>query len=128
MEQYLIDTNVVSDYFSASLPTCGLHFLDTVIDAVPNLSVITQIELLCWKTDQNTEKRVKDFVTDSDVLDITLDVIMHCVNIRRDKKVKTPDAIIAGTALAYDLILISNNEKDFRNIKGLKFINPFNVQ
>jgi len=128
MEQYLIDTNVVSDYFSASLPTSGLHFLDTVIDAVPNISVITQIELLCWKTDQNTEKRVKDFITDSDVLDITPDVIMHCVNIRRDKKVKTPDAIIAGTALAYDLILISNNEKDFSNIKGLKFINPFNVQ
>lgn len=128
MEQYLIDTNVVSDYFSASLPISGLHFLDTVIDAVPNISVITQIELLCWKTDQNTEKKVKDFITDSDVLDITPDVIMHCVNIRRDKKVKTPDAIIAGTALAYDLILVSNNEKDFSNIKGLKFINPFNVQ
>lgn len=57
MEQYLIDTNVISDYFSASLPETGLQFMDTVIDAVPNLSVISQIELLCWKTDavkQNT--------------------------------------------------------------------------
>jgi hypothetical protein len=51
MERYLIDTNVVSDYFSASLPASGLQFMDSVIDVVPNLSVITQIELLCWKTE-----------------------------------------------------------------------------
>jgi len=127
MEQYLIDTNVVSDYFSASLPTNGLDFMDMVIDAIPKLSVITQIELLCWKTDSLTEQRVKDFIEDSAVLDITPNVIMHCVNIRRNKKVKTPDAIIAATALAYDLTLISNNEKDFINIKGLKFINPYKV-
>lgn len=30
MEQYLIDTNVVSDYFSASLSATGINFLDTV--------------------------------------------------------------------------------------------------
>lgn len=45
MERYLIDPNVVSDYFSASLPASGLQFMDSVIDVVPNLSVITQIEL-----------------------------------------------------------------------------------
>ena len=127
MEQYLIDTNVVSDYFSASLPTNGLDFMDMVIDAGPNLSVITQIELLCWKTDSIIEQRVKDFIEDCAVFDISPKVIMQCVNIRRNKKVKTPDAIIAGTSLAYDLILISNNEKDFSNIQGLKLINPFKV-
>ena len=125
MERYLIDTNVVSDYFSASLPVSGLQFMDSVIDAVPNLSVITQIELLCWKTDTAKEQRVKDFITDSDILDITPDVIMHCVNIRRNKKIKTPDAIIAATALAYGYTLITNNEKDFNNIEDLKIINPF---
>ena len=31
MEQFLIDTNVVSDYFSASLSDAGMLFLDTVI-------------------------------------------------------------------------------------------------
>lgn len=101
--------------------------MDSVIDVVPNLSVITQIELLCWKTISLTEQRVKDFIEDSAILDITPNVIMHCVNIRRNKKVKTPDAIIAATALAYDLTLISNNEKDFSKIKGLKFINPYKI-
>ena len=66
MEQYLIDTNVISDYFSASLPTRGLQFIDSVIDAIPNLSVISQIELLCWKTDNANEQRVKDFINEKD--------------------------------------------------------------
>lgn len=51
MGQYIIDTNVISDYFSASLPETSMQFMDFVIDETPNLSVITQIELLCWKTD-----------------------------------------------------------------------------
>jgi len=127
MEQYLIDTNVISDYFSASLPVRGLLFVDSVIDVVPNLSVISQIELLCWQTDVANEQRVKDFITDSVIFDITPTVILQCVNIRRNKKVKTPDAIIAATALAYGYTLISNNEKDFNNIEGLKIVNPFKV-
>lgn len=127
MEQYLIDTNVISDYFSASLPENGLQFMDSVFDAIPKLSIITQIELLCWKTDPGKEQKVKDFIADSIILDITSDVILHIVNIRRNKKVKTPDAIIAATALVHGCTLITNNEKDFNNIKGLKIVNPFKV-
>ena len=44
MEQYLMDTNVISDYFSASFSKTGMAFMDTAIDAIPNLSVITQKE------------------------------------------------------------------------------------
>ena len=127
MEHYLIDTNVVSDYFSASFSAAGMALMDTAIDAVPNLSVITQIELLCWKTDAATEQKVKDFIADSVVLDITPDVITQCVSLRKGKKIKTPDAIIAATALAYGYTIITNNEKDLANIKGLKIVNPHKV-
>ncbi len=127
MEQYLIDTNVVSDYFSASFSRAGMKFMDKVIDAVPNLSVITHIELLCWKTDVTTEQKVKDFITDSLVWDISTEVIAQCVKLRKGKKIKTPDAIIAATTLAYGYTLITNNEKDFASIKGLKIINPMKL-
>ncbi len=125
MERYLIDTNVVSGYLSASFSTVGLALMDVAIDAVPNISVITQIELLCWNTDEDTLQKVKDFISDSNVLNINLDVIAECVRLRRTKKIKTPDAIIAATALVYDYQLITNNEKDFENIKGLKIVNPY---
>jgi hypothetical protein len=124
MEQYLIDTNAVCDYFSASFPSDGMTVMDTVIDSVPNISVITQIELLCWETDESNMQSVENFIGDSTILDISRDVILQCVNLRKSKKIKTPDAIIAATALAYNCVLITNNEKDFGNIKGLKIINP----
>jgi len=127
MEQYLIDTNEVSHYFSASLLPAGMAIMDAAVDAVPNFSVITQIELLCWKTDTETEQGVKDFIEDSNVLNITTEIIEACVTLRKGRKIKTPDAIIAATALAYGYTLITNNEKDFTNIKGLKVLNPYKL-
>lgn len=119
-----MDTNVVSDYFSASFSVAGMALMDTAIDAVPNISVITQIELLCWNTDEATTQNVQNFIADSVVLDISTEVIAQCVALRKGKKIKTPDAIIAATALAYGFTLITNNEKDFVNIRGLKLVNP----
>ena len=127
MEQFLIDTNAISDYFSAALPAKGVQLMDYVIDEIPNISLISQIELLCWKTDVVKEQKIKDFIADSVILNITPNVITHCVNIRRNKKVKTPDAIIAATAIAHGYTLITNNEKDFTNITGLKIINPHKI-
>lgn len=124
MEQYLMDTNVVSDYFSASFSAAGMALMDAAIDAIPNISIITQIELLCWNTDEVTTQNVQSFIADSVVLDISPDVITQCVALRKGKKIKTPDAIIAATALAYGYTLITNNEKDFAGIKGLRFVNP----
>jgi len=101
--------------------------MDIAINAIPNLSIITEIELLFWKTDFATEQKVKTFINDSVVLNITPDVIKQCVELRRNKKIKTPDAIIAATALAYEYILITVNEKDFANIPNLKIINPYKL-
>ena len=124
MEQYLIDTNVVSDYFSDSLPLNSIQLLDSIIDAIPNLSIITQIELLCWNVDTLTAQKVNNFIQDSVVIDISPDVIAHCVTLRKTKKIKTPDAIIAATALANNYTLITNNERDFANVVNLKILNP----
>ena len=120
MEQYLIDTNVVSDYLSASLPAAGIDFLDTVIDAIPNLSVISQIELLCWNTDKATTENVKNFIDDSVILDISPDVIAHCVALRKGKKIKTPDAIIAATTLAYGYNPYHQQRKRFCKYQRIK--------
>lgn len=124
MEQFLIDTNVVSDYLSASFSEKAMSFMDEAINQVPNLSVITEIELLCWKTDSSTEEKVRAFIAESTVVNIGNDVIASCVKIRKGKKIKTPDAIIAATAIAYNYTLITNNEKDFAGIEGLSLRNP----
>jgi predicted nucleic acid-binding protein len=128
MGDYLIDTNAVSDYLSASLPEAGMAFMDTVIDGQYQLSVISEIELRSWRTDRSTEMRVSDFIEDGRVLSITPDVIRDCVQLRRQRRMKTPDAIIAATALANRYILITANTKDFAGINGLTLINPHQVE
>jgi len=127
MERYLIDTNVVSDYFSSSLPEDGLQLMDQVINAVPNLSVITQIELLSWKISANIEEKVTEFITDSVILDLKSEIVNSCIRLRRNHMAKTPDAIIAVTALVNEFTLITNNEKDFPMIANLKIINPHSL-
>ena len=79
---------------------------------------------MCWNTDTATTENVQNFIADSVVLDISPDVVSQCISIRKGKKIKTTDAIIAATALAYGYTNIINDEKDFSNIKGLKVINP----
>lgn len=44
--QYLIDTNVGIDYLGKKLPLSGMNFMNGIIDDVPNVSVITKIEVL----------------------------------------------------------------------------------
>jgi len=46
------------------------------------------------------------------------------VEIRKHHRIKLPDAIIAATAMAGNLVLISRNTDDFKNL-DLKVLNPF---
>ncbi|MFM9836651.1 MAG: PIN domain-containing protein [Cyclobacteriaceae bacterium] len=51
-------------------------------------------------------------------------IIEKTIELRKTHKTKLPDAIIAATAIVYDLTLISRNTSDFKNIEGLKVIDP----
>jgi len=56
---------------------------------------------------------------------LTEEVEKQTIQIRKIKKIKLPDAIIAATAMVYNLTLVTHNMDDFKSIQGLKIINPF---
>ncbi len=125
MGRYLIDNNVISHYFSGMLPEKSMTFVADVIDHIPNISVITEIEALSWiNPDKSKENVVKEFIHEANILAISPAIVRHCVAIRRSRKIKTPDAIIAATAIANNFILISD-DGGFDGIPGLQVINPF---
>lgn len=108
--KYLWDTNTVIYYLQQQFPPSAEKFIDSILpDSQPAISVITEIELLCWKT--ATEKDIK----------------FKTAELRKAYKIKLPDAIIAATALVYDLTLITRNVSDFKNIDELNVINPHEV-
>lgn len=65
-----------------------------------------------------------EFVNDSTVLALTPEVVQACIKLRRERKMRTPDAIIAATAIMHNLVLLTDNEIDFLNIPQLEVINP----
>jgi predicted nucleic acid-binding protein len=126
MDKYLIDNNVISNYFSNAFSERATSLLAKLIDEVPNLSVITKIEALSWRSPNLTKENiVRIFVNSSNIIPLTDTIVEKCIDIRRNCKVKTPDAIIAATALVKDFILLTS-DSDFNRIPNLKVINPFN--
>ena len=53
--------------------------------------------------------------------------INKTIELRKNLKIKIPDAIIAATALTNDLILVTRNTDDFRNMTGLEVMNPWDI-
>lgn len=126
-QQYLIDTNALIDYLGKRLPDNGMDFVNTIIDAVPNVSVITKIEVLGFNAPDKHYQLLVQFMNDASVLELSNKVVEESINIRKNHKIKLPDAIIAATALVNNLVIISRNVSDFKNIKNLQLIDPHNL-
>jgi predicted nucleic acid-binding protein len=123
-QHYLIDSNAVIDYLSGNLPPKGMGLMNQIINDIPNISVITKIEVLGYKTTDEAYKLLSNFINDSTVIALHDEIVENTIEIRKEHKIKTPDAIIAATALSCGFTLISRNEKDFKNITNLALLNP----
>ena len=104
-----------------------MDFMNSVIDAVPNISVVTKIEVLGFNAPERHYYTLFSFINDSTVFDLNNNVVDESILIRKKYKTKLPDAIIAATALVYDLTLITRNTSDFKNISELKTIDPHSL-
>ena len=120
MEQViLVDTNVISRYFNASLDDELVVILET---SVSKISVITRIELLSWdKYNTNQLNIIYDFISNCDIIPLDENIILKTIEIRKKYKIKLPDEIIEATSIVSNATLISL-DNDFKNIKGLKII------
>ena len=123
--KYLVDTNSIIDAQMGKIPEKGSQFLGEIINENFTISFITYIEVLGYK---DVPQTTQDFMELADVIEIDKAIINVCIELRKRKKIKLPDAIIAATALANNLILISRNTKDFEDISGLTCINPYELK
>lgn len=123
------DTNTVIYYLQQQFSPSAEKFMDKLVnEARPVIASITEIELLCWKS--ATEKDLEvlhNFIDDALVIELEQPIKYKTADIRKKHKIKLPDAIIAATALVYELTLVSRNISDFKNIEGLQLINPWDA-
>lgn len=121
---YLLDTNVIIDFLNSRLPTKGR---DLISEIEPIISVITRIELFASSKISETENvKLLQFIDVVKIIEIIdKDIVNEVIAIRRKRKVKLPDAIIAATAITNNLILLTRNTADFEKIERLSILNPF---
>lgn len=124
-KKYLIDTNILLEYVAGSLPDDAHTFVEEVINQEFNISVINRIEVLGH---ESAVDELTDFLSLANTYPLTQDVEEETIKLRRYKKIKLPDAIIAATALTNGLTVISRNIRDFQNISGLICINPHDLE
>jgi len=124
-QRYLIDSNAASDFLDGLLPPKGRNLLNK---AEPFISIITQIEVFSYKElSVDNKRKLTVFVENATVFEVDELVALKTINLRLNYKIKLADAIIAATALHYHLTLITHNTSDFKKIKGLKLIDPYNI-
>ncbi len=127
-KRYLIDSNVIIDYTALRLPEKGSDFVENLFDTDFLISVATKIEVLGFNDVPEKLVAMEEFVNSATTLSLDELVTKQTINLRREyKKLKLGDAIIAATALVHNLIVISRNISDFKNITGLQVIDPHNL-
>ena len=86
---------------------------------------ITKIEALGFPTIPANELLLLSSLFDeSKTLDLTTPVVTQAIKLRQAKMMTLGDAIIAATAIEYNLELWTANTDDFKHIENLRVINP----
>jgi predicted nucleic acid-binding protein len=128
-QRYILDTNTVIDYVGDKLPQNSALAMDKLVNDELNISIIVRIETLGFNGEESEMQKLKDFLSLSKIYCVDDFVADKTIDLRKTyRKLKLGDAIIAATALANNLTLISRNTKDFEDISGLTCINPYELK
>ncbi len=126
LKKYCVDSDILIDYLRG-LEAARSFLLKSREEAVLNISVISVAEIYAGKETTSAIKRllIDQFLSNFYVIGVDSQIAKVAGIIRRDYNKPFADAIIAATALAYDLRLVTKNVRHFREIKSLNVLSPY---
>ena len=104
----LFDTNILIDHLSG-VDRAGAELRRYQDRAI---SIITWMEVMAGSNSED-ESRIRAFLSAFRCLPVTTEVAERSFAVRRQRKLKLPDAIILATAETADRLLITRNTRDF---------------
>lgn len=121
-KRYLIDTAAFSKYLTGRLSEISTSLMSEILPVEFLVSVITRMELKSWLSgDDEMENTIEKTLRIAVIFDLSEEIILKTIEIRRKVKIKLPDAIIAATAIVNGFTLLSTNDKDFVKVPKLKY-------
>lgn len=126
-QQFLVDSNTIIDYVGNKIPEASSLILDTYFNDNLSVSIISKIEVLGFNDNYEEIIKLNEFIELANIFYIDEIIADKTIELRKKYKIKLPDAIIAATAIVYNLILVSRNITDFNKIEGINIINPYTL-
>jgi predicted nucleic acid-binding protein len=118
----LLDSNIV--IYSAQPENEFLRQL--IAEKAPAVSAVSYVEVLGYHLLTDAERDHFDaFFAEARLLPLSQPVLDTAVRIRQARKMKLGDSLVAGTALFFDLTLVTRNVADFTGIADLRVLDPF---
>ncbi|MDB9487257.1 type II toxin-antitoxin system VapC family toxin [Dolichospermum circinale CS-537/01] len=124
--KYLYDTNIFIYYLADDIIVNSWFTQEFLNVHEILLSPIIRIELLSFAgLSQEEDECIEDLLSQFTVVPLSQEIENKTIQLKRNYKIKLPDAIIAATAINQNAILVTRNISDFQAITELKIVNPF---
>lgn len=129
--KYLLDTNICIYLIKKQYPEIISRLLRVGFDKI-GISTITIAELEYGVANSNhfmeAHAALLEFILPFEILDFNYGAASFYGKIRKELKdkgqpISDMDMLIASIAMANDLIVVTNNEKEFKRISGLNIEN-----
>lgn len=125
-KKYIIDTSTIirlitnAGFFKAD----DRRFLLNLSRENTFLSFISVIELMSFQVDDDSQIKLREeFVSRFRIIYVDNSIVKQTIEIKKNHRIKTPDAIIAATSILEQLTLITL-DKDFYKVDGLGLYFP----
>ncbi len=105
----VFDSDILIDYLQ------GLEKArkEIALYSVKCISMISWMEVMCGADGAGEESKCRGFLAQFEIIGISIEVAERAVRIRREQRLKLPDAIIWATAQQLGCVLVTRNTKDF---------------
>jgi len=138
--KYLLDTNIISEFISKTSNQKVIDYILTLNETDIYLSVITIGEIKAGieklaagqKKDKLLHWLENDLLVrfENRIIDIDTEVMLQWAVVntqlkRLGKPLPIMDSLIGATTQVKDMVLLTRNEKDFKNL-DIRIVNPFN--
>ena len=131
MKRCTLDTNIITAFLKNDLRVVQrvseyLEFFDKL-----TINIISYYEILRGLKDLGNEERVnrfEDFIQENELISIRKETVEKAAEIyaylkKEGNLIEDADILMAATAIVEELVLITNNIKHFKRVKGLKVDN-----
>ncbi|MCU0755893.1 MAG: type II toxin-antitoxin system VapC family toxin [Xanthomonadales bacterium] len=121
---WVFDSNVFIYHLNGQLGAAGISLLRAGLLRGGAYSVISRIEVLGFAQPEAELATAAALFAGLQPIAVDDAVITESIRLRRTRKIKIPDALIAASALTRGLPLVTHNLADFQWISGLTLIDP----